>query len=464
MTTTHSGDSTVPGGLGVHRLHETVTGSDRDALWAALRERHGSVAPVELENGARAWLVLGYHENLTVLRDQRLFSRDTRRWREVIEGRVDLAAARPTLSWRPNALYADGPEHTRLRSAIADSLARVDLNATARTVRRIAGDLIDSFAPRGGADLISEYAHPLPVLVVNSLYGLPDDYGHMLGGLTAIAFSEDPERAGGAVVRLHQYFSELVRRKHRKPGPDLVSWMIEHPSGLSDSQVAHQAALINNASHMATTHLIGNTMHTLLTDKEVRVAYADARLPIQELLDHVMWTDAPSQILPARIALQDTHLGETPIRAGDALLIGFGGAHRDPSVRCGRGETIGISSGSRAHLMFGAGAHSCPARELARMTASIAVTTLRERLGGIRLAVDPQDLRWVRSPFVRGLSELPVTFTPGEPQAPPRGKHADPTGPGAEETHGIPESEDVDSPDGDLLGRLLSWWRGLRSP
>lgn len=441
------------------RLYGTTPATGRDGLWAALRERHGPVAPVELETGVRAWLLLGYHENLAVLQNQHLFSRDTRRWREVAEGRVDLSCARPALSWRPNALYADGAEHTRLRSAIADSLARVDLNATARTIRRIADELVDSFVADGRADLISEYANPLPVLVVNSLYGLSDSYGYMLGDLTSIVFSENAERAEDAVGRIHQYFSELVARKRRVPGQDLVSWMLEHPAGLSDHEVAHQAALINNSSHQTTTHLIGNTMRTLFTDEAVRTAYTDAQMTVHELLDHVMWTDTPFQILPARIALQDMRIGGVDIRAGDALLIGFDAAHRDPTVRC---EQAG---GSRAHLMFGAGPHACPARELARLTATIAVTTLQERLGGLRLAVEPEDLRWTPSPFLRGLRELPVAFTPGEPVAlgPREGSGRGGSGgdgqPEAGARSGGRDHEDEGHED-DLLSRLLAWWRG----
>ncbi|WP_017571073.1 cytochrome P450 family protein [Nocardiopsis halotolerans] len=434
MTTSRPGEIT--------RLYGTAPDTGRDGLWAELRERHGPVAPVELETGVRAWLLLGYHENLAVLRNQHLFSRDTRRWREA-------AYARPAISWRPNALYADGAEHVRLRSAITDSLARVDMNATARTIRRIADELIDSFAARGRADLITEYAHPLPVLVVNSLYGLPDSYGHMLGDLTSIVFAENADRAEDAVSRIQQYFSELVARKHRRPGLDLVSWMLEHPAGLSDHEVAHQAALIHNASHQPTTHLIGNTLHTLLTDTGIRMAYTEARLPVQELLDHVMWTDTPFRIMPARIALQDTRIGGAEIRAGDALLLGFDAAHHDPAVRRDGG-------GKRAHLLFGAGAHSCPAQELARMITATAVTALQERLAGIRLAVAPGELRWVWSPFLRGLRELPVTFTPDAPAAPPPRRPAE-----APET---PEDErGGGDEEGDLLGRLLDWWRGLRA-
>ncbi|MEE2039698.1 cytochrome P450 [Nocardiopsis sp. CT-R113] len=472
MTTIQPGDETARPGApafaaprgcpaDITRLYGTTPDAGRDELWAALRERHGAVAPVELETGVRAWLLLGYHENLTVLQNPHMFARDTRRWREVAEGRVDLASGRPALSWRPNVLYADGAEHTRLRGAVVDALARVDMAATSRMVRQLCDELIDGFIAEGRADLVAQYANPLPVLVVNRLYGLADSYGHMLGDLTAIIFDEDAKRGEDAIARVHQYFSGLVDRKRERPGPDLVSWMLEHPSGLSGHEVAHQAALINSASHQPTTHLIGNTLRTLLSDNRIRGAYTDARLPVQELLDHVMWTDTPFQILPARFALQDMLIGSAEVRAGDALLIGFDSAHRDPAVRRGDDAGTGVASGSRAHLMFGAGPHACPARELAKMIAATAVTTLNERLSGMQLAVDPEELRWMPSPFLRGLRALPVSFAPGEPSSPDPGDSASSRGDGRRDPSS-PGAEEDDAVEGDLLDRLLTWWRGLR--
>ena len=450
----------VPGAVvhaGLPRLYGPTPDTGRDSLWEELRERYGPVAAVEVAPGVRAWLLLGYRENLTVLQNPHLFSRDTRRWREAVEGRVDLSTARPALSWRPNALYADGAEHTRLRSPIVTALSRVDMSAAARDVRRIADDLIDTFIANGEADLISEFADPLPVLVLNRLYGLPDAYGHMLGDLTRTVFSDDAPEAEEAFVRVQQYFAGLVARKRRTPGADLASWMLEHANGLTDHEVAHQAALMNGAGHQPTTHLIGNAVRTLLTDPRLRSAHADARISIHELLDHVMWTDTPFQVLPARFALQDVRIGSAEVRAGDALLIGFDPAHRDPAVRCGHEET-GVASGARAHLMFGAGPHSCPARELARLIAATGVSALHERLVELRPAVDPVLLRRMPSPFVRGLSALPVEFTPGEPR--PVSEPASATGP--EPATDPDTGEGPQDESGDLLERLFSWWRSLR--
>ena len=458
MTTIRSGEENTTStpaqdrSPGVTRLYGAAP-QGRDDLWERLREQHGPIAPVELEPGVHAWLLLDYHENLAALQQTHLFSRDTRRWREAVEGRVDLAKTLPMMSWLPSALFADGEEHTRLRSPIMDGMARIDMTAMTGTVRRIADELVDTFVARGEADLIGDFAAPLPALVLNRLFGLPDDYGYMLGDLTTAVFGDDAVRAEESVTRMQQYFAGLVARKTQSPGPDLTTRMLRHSSELSHNEVAYTAALIISAGHMPTTHLIGNTMRTLLTDELIRSTHTDARLSTPDLLDHVMWTDTPFQILAGRIALQDMRIGGAQIRSGDALFVGINAAHRDPTVRRGHPDPdTGLASGRRAHLVFGAGPHSCPARSLGRLVASTGVSVLQERLSGLRLGLPPEELRSVSSPFLRGLRELPVAFRSGRPAEPPSLQ--------TRQMEQVPALAEEEEPPEDLLGRLLRWWRG----
>ncbi|MFE9244872.1 cytochrome P450 [Nocardiopsis sp. NPDC006938] len=449
------GTPTAPGCPVDHvRLYDPTPPEGRTELWQGLRERQGPIIPVQLEPGVRAWLLLGYQESLAVLQQPHLFSRDTRQWREAAEGRVDLDNTVAMMTWLPNAFYADGAEHARLRAPIMDGLARIDMTAMARTVHRIADGLVDRFVMDGGTDLVGDYAQMLPALVANRLFGLPDSYGHMLNDFTAVIFSEDSQRTEESITGLQQYFAGLVARKAAQPGHDLTSWMLERSADLTMEEVAYAASLVVSASHMMTAHLIGNTMRTLLTDDRIRSAHTDARLSTHDLLDHVMWNESPLQLLAGRIALQDVRIGNARVRRGDALYLGVDAAHRDPAVQRGRSDPdTGLSSGSRAHLTFGAGPHSCPARALGRLVASTGVTVLQERLGGLRLAVPPEELRLLPSPFLHGVRELPVTFTPGRPSEPPAVQ--------TQQMEQVPAVAEEEQPPEDILGRLLSWWRGL---
>ena len=78
--------------------------------------------------------------------------------------------------------------------------------------------------------------------------------------------------------------------------------------------------------------------------------------------------------------------------------------------------------GNRSHLAFGAGPHTCPAQDPARLITRTAVDTLRHRLPDLEIAVPEEQLPWITSPWSKGLAGLPVRFSAPQlaADAPPR--------------------------------------------
>ena len=99
-----------PGGL--RRLYGPEADADPFALYEELRAEHGAVAPVLVHGDLPAWLVLGHRENLEVARTSTLYSRDSRRWRDMAEGNVPPEhPLTPLTAWQPLCVFADGTEH-----------------------------------------------------------------------------------------------------------------------------------------------------------------------------------------------------------------------------------------------------------------------------------------------------------------------------------------------------------------
>jgi cytochrome P450 len=90
------------------------------------------------------------------------------------------------------------------------------------------------------------------------------------------------------------------------------------------------------------------------------------------------------------------------------LILGLAGANADPEVLPEDGRPV---VGNRSHLAFGAGPHTCPARDPARLITRTAVDTLRHRLPDLELAVPEDQLAWITSPWSKTLAGLPVRFT-----------------------------------------------------
>lgn len=366
--------------------------------WRELRERHGGLVPVELGPDVPGWLLLGYKENLQALRDQTYFSADPRPWR------ADGSPA------RGEALGRDGAEHQRLRAPIVDALARVGTPQLVPVVERAAVHLLGGVAAEGAADLIGRYAAPLPALVFNELFGLPDEYGRMLADLAARSWGGDPQETAAAGRAVRGYFQGLVERKRREPGEDLVGHLLSHPNALTDDEAVRALSLLWESGHEPTTHLIGNALLRLLEDPGLWTAYLGGTLTPEDFIDYVMWTDSPLQVLAGRYAAMDLRFAGAHIRRGEPLLFGLASAHTDPSVARGGDDAMALA-GNRSHLSWGAGAHRCPATAFSRELVRTAVDLVVDRLRGMVLAVEPADLRWRTSLSVHGLEELPVWFT-----------------------------------------------------
>ncbi|TQN31959.1 cytochrome P450 [Haloactinospora alba] len=380
---------------------------------AELRERYGSAAPVELEPGVRAWLLLGYQENLEALRNTRSFSNDPRKWSLRREGHIPPdSPLRYVAQHLPQAATNDGEVHRRLRSPVAAALRRLDEETLQARVQYLADLHIDAFSGRGHAELVEEYGSALPAAVLNWIIGVSDD--ERAPDIAATdPQSSDRATAHEQLRTVTQYFTELARRKRDSPGHDLVSQLVAHESNLSDTEVAHSLTMLVTSGHGTTSALIGNALYRVLTDADLRSALFDFQLRVDDLVEQTLWNDPPQRSWLGRYAREDLRFGSADIRAGDGIVIGFAAAHSDPTAT-GSGESAaGLGSATnRAHLSWGAGAHQCPGQHLAWHIATTGISALLRRLPDTRLGTSPARIR--RSGLLngRGLLELPVTFTP----------------------------------------------------
>jgi hypothetical protein len=114
----------------------------------------------------------------------------------------------------------------------------------------------------GEANLRTEYAFVLPLMVFNEICGCPPDLGERLvAGMSGIIGGVDAENANQI---LGQAVAELVALKRREPDADVVSWPMAHPAQLNDEGFAGD--------------LSGGS------------------LVVEDALDEVLWTDPPIAI------------------------------------------------------------------------------------------------------------------------------------------------------------------------
>ncbi|MEU6233211.1 cytochrome P450 [Kitasatospora sp. NPDC047058] len=399
-----------PAHAGATPLYGPRFQTDPAQLYRELRAVHGPVAPVELAGGVPAWLVIGYRELQLVTGQPQLFGRDSTRWNawETIPEDWPL---RPMMAPVPSILYAEGEEHVRRSRAVTDALAAVDPYELRKHAEEIADRLIDEFAGRGEADLVAEYAHRMPLLVLCRMLGLSEEQAPVLIDGLLTMLDGGPDAPAGA-QRLLAVMLELVQEKAEHPGEDLASRMLQHEVGLSHDEIMRDLRVLLIAGHQPCSYWISNALRLMLTDERFAASLSGGRRSISQALNEALWEDTPTQIFAGRWATRDTQLAGQRIAAGDMVLLGFAGANADPLVRQPDGRP---AEGNRAHLSYSHGEHGCPfpAQEAAEVIATTAIEVLLDRLPDLRLAVAEHALVWRPSAWVRGLVALPVSFSPG---------------------------------------------------
>ncbi|MEB3371052.1 cytochrome P450 [Saccharopolyspora mangrovi] len=382
---------------------------DPAAVYRRLRRDHGPVAPIQLEGGVPAWCVLGYREVHHVVGNPELFTRDPRRWNQWHRVPEDWSL-RAYVEPRPSALLADVHEHRTRAPVVHDALATVDPFEISGAVERICDTLIDRFAGRGFADLVVEYTHQIPLLAMAKIYGLPDDDVPMLTHDVALS-GQEGEEAVRAHERTVRRMLRLVRERRADPSGDLVSYLVEHPIGFSEDEIAADLFITLGKAHLTTSDWMANALRLMLTEARFAIDLAGGRGSVGHALNEVLWEDTPTQNQVGRWANQDVQLGGKPIRRGDLLVLGLAAANADPQVRPHGHEG---ATGNHAHLSFSHGEYGCPyaAQEIARTITTTGIEVLLDRLPDTTLGVDPEDLTWRPSLLMRGLTSLPVTFAP----------------------------------------------------
>ncbi|WP_328760406.1 cytochrome P450 [Streptomyces sp. NBC_00271] len=386
-------------------LYKPEFAADPVGTYAALR-RFGPVVPVELAPGVEASMVIGYETALRVLRDPGTFSKDPRRWRALAEGTIGPdSPVMPMMEYRPSCMFTEGEEHRRRRAVVDDSLKRVDPLALRTYVETTADTLIDSFQEAGEADLLSNYAAVLPLLVLTRMIGCPAAYGERLFVAMRAIFEAgaDAKCAHGEAL---QCLNELIAFKRATPGPDVISWMMAHPVALTDEEMVHELSVLFGAGTEPEQNLIANVLRLLLSDDRFAGSLSGGSLPIEDALDEVLWKDPPMANYCVHYPVHDVVLEGTRLRQGDPVIISLAAANNDPA------QASNHRVGNRAHLAWSAGPHACPAQGSARLIATVAIEKLLDRLPDVELVVPVAELKWRPGPFHRALTALPVRFEP----------------------------------------------------
>ncbi|WP_328316001.1 cytochrome P450 [Streptomyces sp. NBC_00388] len=369
------------------------------------------ISRVTLWNGATAWYVTRHADQVALLRDERI-SADNR-----LPSYPSISAgSEATRAHNRSFITMDEPEHNEQRKRFTGDFTIKRTKALRERIERIIGELLDGMEKAGSpADLVTSFALPLPSLVICELLGVPyEDHGFFQRASAVIIDTRSSAQdALDASQELVDYLGDLVEKKVRHPGDDLLSRLAADylVTGISTrDECAKQARLLLVAGHETTANMIALGTCALLQNPEQLAAVRDGdprRVAgaVEELLRYLTITHLGRR----RVATQDIEVGGQLIRAGEAVICATDVANRDPAV-FEDPDRLDIDRNARRHLAFGSGPHQCLGQNLARIELQLAYPALLRRLPGLRLDRPLEEIPFRTDMAVYGVHELPVAW------------------------------------------------------
>ena len=317
-------------------------------------------------------------------------------------------------------LFLDPPDHTRLRGLVSKAFTPKVIGTLRPRIEQIVDERLDAVEARGDGrmDVVTDLAYPLPVVIICELLGVPaEDHETFQDWSSDLAHSIDPdplispeqqERINAAAQAFLEYFRDLIERRRRDPGDDLLTGLIAAEEGgdrLSENELLATGLFLLIAGHETTVNLIGNGTLALLRDH----GQLD-RLRANPDLDHnaveeLLRYDSPVTFTQ-RITLADYTVGDVTIPARQQVIPILAAANHDPAVFAEPDRLDLARENANRHLAFGGGHHFCLGAALARLEGEVAIPALVRRFPEIELDGNPER----RDTFtLRGLTHLPVS-------------------------------------------------------
>jgi cytochrome P450 len=377
--------------------------------YTRLRDEQDTLRKVTLFDGREAWVVTKHEAARRLLADPRLSSDRTS---------VDFPATSPRFQSirdrRPAFISMDPPEHGPKRRMLISEFTVKRIKGMREDIERIVHGLIDDMLAAGPtADLVSQFALPVPSMVICQLLGVPyADHEFFQDASKRLVQSTDAAGALAARDDLAGYMDNLITKLEAEPGPGLVGSLVAEQ--LADGEIDREelvatALLLLVAGHETTASMTSLSVITLLEHPDQHAALrADPSLipgAVEELLRYLAIAD----IAGGRVATADIEIDGQVIHAGEGVIVTNSIANRDGEV-FENPDAFDVHRSARHHIAFGYGVHQCLGQNLARLELEIILTALFDRIPTLRLAVPVEELNLRPGTTIQGVNELPVTW------------------------------------------------------
>ena len=319
-----------------------------------------------------------------------------------------------------SVVFIDPPDHTRIRKIFQKAFTPKSILGLENDINKLVNSYIDIMHEKKKFDFVSDFSFRLPVDVVCSVLGIPNEDRHLIRDwahkiLGALEPKLTPKQSGdgsSAVINFKQYLKDQIkfRKTHKDANKanEILSLLIEAEGlELSETELLHQCIFMLNAGHETSTNMLSHGLHELINHSDQYKLLKKEPERIDTAIDEILRFQPPIQINNRRCS-EKTMLGDVVIPEGTSVHMVIAGANRDP-LQFFDPETFDISRSPNRHLSFGLGIHICAGINLARLEAKVAFLSLMSSFREINLVKKPTVANRIR---FREIKEMQIEVFP----------------------------------------------------
>ena len=315
----------------------------------------------------------------------------------------------------------DDPRHARLRRIVSRAFSPRLIAKFEDDVRDVATSVVDDLLATGPCDFVSHVAAKLPLKIICTMMGIPDDqYDMVLANTNIILSGADPEFLSedmdqavvqllGAGQALAELVTSLAAERAQAPANDLISALATaniDGEQLTSAELASFFILLVVAGNETTRNALSHalTLFTAYPDQRA-LLLADLDGRMEASVEEIVRYSSPVMFM-RRTLTRDYTMNGQDYRKGDKAVLFYYSADRDESVFPDP-ERFDITRWPNPHVGFGGpGPHYCLGAHLARREIRVMLRELLTRVPDIT-AGEPDRLL---SSFINGIKHLPCNF------------------------------------------------------
>ncbi len=311
-----------------------------------------------------------------------------------------------------NVLASDEPDHSRLRQVMGAPLAPPALKPLTEQIESAADALIVRLIDKGGFDGIADFASFLPVSIVSSLVGLPEQGRDQMLEWAAASFdmlgvgNDRAKQAFEVVGGMIEYVMTRCNPETVKPG----GWAAQIWEAVQAGKLTPMEAGILHIDILApaldtTIFATGHLLHQLASNPDQWAKLKTDPSLIPAAIDEAVRLESPIRAF-GRVIEVEQDVGGMTLPAGARVLMMYASANRDER-KWAAPDTYDIERpGLVGHLGFGHGHHVCVGMHLARLEMRALLKAMVARVDRIETGAPVFSLNNV----LRGFSSLPARF------------------------------------------------------